>query len=118
MTDSWQHDGARSRKLLCAACPHGVRAKFLQRALDGWNVSRAIVNDRHVHSNSFVLGRTFFNRLSRATANRSARANALKIASTWWCEDRPYRHRKCTFAHAEDAKPPKKSSSSSAWKSP
>ena len=34
------------------------------------------------------------------TAKRSAFANALKIDSTWWCDERPYINFRCTLAAA------------------
>ena len=43
----------------------------------------------HAHSSPLVLGSTRFSCGSRVAANRNARANALKIASTWWCVERP-----------------------------
>src|SRR6185369_2947194 len=42
-----------------------------------------LVVDQGDHSRPFVLGSIFASRLSFATATRSARANALKTASTW-----------------------------------
>ena len=45
-------------------------------------------------------------------------ANALKIDSTWWCDDRPYINFRCTLAAAACANARKKSSISSVWKSP
>src|SRR5262249_23294829 len=98
--------------------PYRTRAKPLQRALDGGYVASAIVDERDGHSKPFVLGRTLLSRRSRLTANRKARAKALKMASIWWCDDRPYRQRRCTLTRAACAKPWKKSSSSSTVKSP
>ena len=57
-------------------------------------------------------------RLSRETAKRRALAKALKIDSTWWCEEWPYISLRWTLAAADCAKPRKKSSRSSVWKSP
>ena len=60
-------------------------AEFLQRALDAGDVSRAVVDEcdcARRHSNPFVLGSTPRSRLSRETAKRNARANALNSAST------------------------------------
>ena len=57
----------------------------LQSALDRWHVASTVIGERDVaagtHKSSLVLGRTFFKRRSRLTANRSARANALNRAS-------------------------------------
>ena len=57
-------------------------AESLQRALDGGDVARAVVDQGDFHSSPFVLGSTLRKRLSRETAKRSARANALNRAST------------------------------------
>jgi len=61
----------------------GLSAEAMERAFDGSDVACAIVNKRNFHKRPFVLGRTLRKRLSCETANRSARAKALKIASTW-----------------------------------
>src|SRR5262249_36455377 len=90
----------------------------LQCAFNGRHVARTVVNEGDVHNSSLVLGKTFLSRLSRLTAKRSARAKALNIASIWWCEDRPYKQRRCTLARAACANPTKKSSRSSTVKSP
>jgi hypothetical protein len=58
-----------------------VRSETLQGALDGRNITRAVVEDGDLHRSPFVLGKTWRKRLSRETAKRSARAKALKIAS-------------------------------------
>jgi hypothetical protein len=58
-------------------------AETLQSPLDTRDITRAIVNERDVHKRPLVLGRTLRRRLSRETAKRRARANALNMASTW-----------------------------------
>ena len=65
-----------------------------------------------------MLGSIFASRASRAQATRSARANALNTASMWWWLDRPYSTLTCTLARAPDAKPSKKSCTSSVCRSP
>ncbi len=59
-----------------------LRSEVVQSARDGGNVACAIIDERGDHSSSLVLGRTSRRRLSRETANRSARANALNNDST------------------------------------
>src|SRR6202043_1273897 len=73
-------------------------AETTERALDGRKISRAVFHECDIHNKPFVLGSTRFNCGSRVAAKRSALANALKIASTWWCDERPYRRRRGTFA--------------------
>src|SRR5262249_49137307 len=68
-----------------------------------------LVVDQGNHRSPFVLGSIFARRLSRATATRNARANALQTASTWWWLERPYSTFTCTSARAPIATPSKKS---------
>ena len=82
----------------------GFRAKFLQGALDRGQIAGAVIDDGDFHSSPLVDGSTLRRRLSRETAKRSALANALKIDSTWWCEERPYISLRCTLAAADCAK--------------
>src|SRR5271169_174523 len=82
VADAWKEQrfgvGDAFRRSRAAA----FRAETLQGPLDARDVASAIVDERHVHRSPFVLGRTLRRRLSRETAKRSARANALNIAST------------------------------------
>ena len=75
-----QHFGVADGSRSVGAARFG--AEFLQRALHRREVAGAVIDERDFHSSPFVLGRTCFSRLSRDTANRSARANALNMAST------------------------------------
>ena len=57
-----------------------LRAKILQRLDDASEIPRLVINHGY-HSKPFVLGSISRIRSSREQAPRSARANALKIAS-------------------------------------
>src|SRR5665213_1138012 len=61
------------------------RTEEAQRLDDTGEIARLVVDDRdHPYSNPFVLGRSSRIRSSLEHAPRSARANALKIASILW----------------------------------
>src|SRR6201999_2282605 len=79
VTNSGKNKRARLIDLLWRIRARGFRAKFLQRAFDAGHVARTVVDqcDGRLHSKPFVLGSTLRSRLSRETANRRARANAL-----------------------------------------
>src|SRR5208283_3541094 len=66
-----------------------VRAQAAQGAFHRGDIAGAVIEQGDVHGSSLVLGKTLRRRVSRETAKRSARANALNSASTWWCEERP-----------------------------
>ncbi len=59
-----------------------LRTQTAQSALDRSDITGAVIEQRYLHKSSLVLGKTLRNRLSRETAKRSARAKALKRAST------------------------------------
>ena len=89
--NAWKNDRTRRGKLLRGCHALAFRSQRLKRTLDGRQVPGAIIDDRQFHRSPFVDGKTRRSCLSRLTANRSAFANALNIASTWWCDERPYR---------------------------
>ncbi len=62
--------------------PAGFHAETRECPLDRRKIPCSVFHQRDVHSSPFVLGNTRFNCGSRVAANRSARANALKMAST------------------------------------
>ena len=82
MSDSGQNQGSCGANIVAAIGGDDLGAKFSQRAFDRSDISRPVINHRNLHKSSLVLGSTLFKRLSRDTAKRSARANALKTAST------------------------------------
>jgi len=57
-------------------------AQASESALHRGKIPCSVFHESDVHSSPFVLGRMCFNCGSRVAAKRSARANALKIAST------------------------------------
>ncbi len=61
----------------------GGHAEAGEGALDRRKISGSVFDQCDVHSRPFVLGSTRMSWRSRVAAKRSARANALKIASTW-----------------------------------
>ena len=84
-----KNDGFGAGDLFGADGALGFGAEFLQGAFDRRQIAGAVIDDSDFHSRPLVDGRTLRRRLSRETAKRSALAKALKIDSTWWCEERP-----------------------------
>lgn len=82
MADTGQDKSIRVREFGCFIRRRYFHAESPKCRGDRRNIAGTIVDQNDVHSNSFVLGSTFRNRLSRDTAKRSARANALNTAST------------------------------------
>jgi len=60
-----------------------TNTETLEGAFNRRQIPRTVIEDSHFHSRPLVLGNTRRSLRSRDTAKRSARANALKIASTW-----------------------------------
>src|SRR5579872_6245799 len=84
MSDAGQNQCACFIDLIRCICAGRFGAQPLQCAFDARHIACAVVDecDRCLHRRPFVLGRTLRRRLSRETAKLSARANALKSAST------------------------------------
>ena len=82
MANAWKNKALSGGNVLGVIGAHNRSAQAAQRAPHGGDVARAVIDQRNIHRSSFVLGSTLRNRLSRETAKRSARANALKSAST------------------------------------
>src|SRR6266851_4464929 len=82
MTDAGEEQGFRFGNTFWRSRAVRFSAEPLESAFDGGHIAGAIVEDGNFHSSPLVLGKTLRRRLSRETAKRSARANALKMAST------------------------------------
>ena len=59
-----------------------LRGQAAQGAFDRGDIAGTVIEQGDAHRSSLVLGKTLRRRLSRETAKRSARANALNSAST------------------------------------
>src|SRR4029077_12767843 len=82
MTDAGKKQRVRVGNVFRGAGSQRFCSEPLERALDGGNIASAVVQYGHYHRSPLVLGKIFRKRLSRVTAKRRARANALNIAST------------------------------------
>ena len=82
MTNSRKQQGFRLGNAFGRRRAVRFSTEALEGALDGGHIAGAVVEDGNFHSSPLVLGKTWRRRLSRETAKRRARANALKIAST------------------------------------
>jgi hypothetical protein len=82
MSDAWKNQRIAVREGSWRGGAMRFDAEQRKRSLDRREITRSIFHKRDVHNRPFVLGSTRFNCGSRVAANRSALANALKIAST------------------------------------
>jgi hypothetical protein len=82
MTDAGKEQGVRVGNAFRRTGSQRFRSEALERALDGGNIAGAVIENSHFHNSPLVLGKIFRKRLSRVTAERKARANALNMAST------------------------------------
>src|SRR6202008_1327648 len=91
------HDAVVLEHLACPLGDDDLHARALggldDRLRDGLQVAHAVVDhgDGGGHSDPFVDGITPSERGSSVMAMRSARPNALKIVSAWWCALWPLR---------------------------
>ena len=81
--DAGDDDGFRAVQISGPFWRHEFRAERGERLAHRREIARTVI-DQSNHNNPFVLGSIFASRLSFAQATRSARANALNTASTWW----------------------------------
>ena len=82
MADAGKNQRVASREAFRRGRAARFDAEARERALDRRKISCSVFDECDVHNSPFVLGSTRFNCGSRVAANRSALANALKIAST------------------------------------
>lgn len=82
MPHARKHEHFRRRNFRRLARDGDSSSELAEGPFYGRHVAGAVVDQRDVHNSSFVLGSTLRSRLSRDTAKRSARAKALKRAST------------------------------------
>ena len=82
VADSGQDDCVSRREGFRRVGALRVCAEAAEGPFNRGDVAGPVVKQEKIHRRPFVLGRTRARRLSRETANRSARANALNIAST------------------------------------
>ena len=82
VSDAGNHDGTGAGEILRFTRQGDGGSRRLQAALDRREVAGAVV-DEGDHNSPFVLGSVRARRRSRAQAMRSARANALNMASIW-----------------------------------
>src|SRR5580692_3520191 len=77
VADAGKNDGFGAGERLRRIGTLRSHAKTLQGPLHACDVTCAVIEQGDLHRRPFVLGRTLRRRLSRETAKRSARANAL-----------------------------------------
>jgi hypothetical protein len=83
VSDAREKESFRARDAIGSSSPTRVGSEAMQGALDGRDIPGTVVDERNFHRSPLVLGKMLRSRRSREAANRSARAKALKSASTW-----------------------------------